>query len=241
MWKIVTLLIIAIISNHVSADTCDARWLTAEYDIKYLTQAGASQHTKMTVWRKPQHVAHQYAQTQITEMWQFVRQGMLKPTRYFDEHKRAIEYQPNDLVHGKRETDWSYRNQLVSDRLLNSMKKTGERGSGCMKTVTYKKMLNGNELTLEWLPFYQLPLHFQREDNQGNSIIWRQQSLTKDSGKVAAFFRQRDRYQATDYADIGDDHTDPFLTNMVTQGFIEQGASGFYDSKGQAIKTDHTH
>ncbi|MDV6328829.1 hypothetical protein U0358_08385 [Idiomarina sp. PL1-037] len=241
MWKILSILIIAITSTQVSAQSCDALWLTADYDIKHSTQAGNEQHTKMTVWRKPEHVAHQYAQTQITEMWQFVRQGMLKPTRYFDEHKRAIEYQPNELVHGKRETDWSYRNQLVSNQLIDSMNKVDERDSGCMKVVTYKKTLNGNELVLEWLPAYKLPLRFQRKDNQGNSIVWQQQSLTKDSDKVAAFFERRDNYKATDYADIGDDHTDPFLTNMVTQGFIEQGASGFYDTKGRAIKSEHTH
>ena len=42
-------------------------------------------------------------------------------------------------------------------------------------------------------------------------------------------------------ADIGDDHTDPFLTNMVNQGFIEAGASGFYDQNGNAIGEGHRH
>ena len=35
-------------------------------------------------------------------------------------------------------------------------------------------------------------------------------------------------YQTTDFADIGDDHTDPFLTDMVHQGFIEHGSDGVY-------------
>ena len=55
------------------------------------------------------------------------------------------------------------------------------------------------------------------------------------------FFAKRESYQSTDYADIGDDHTDPFLTKMVNQGFIEAGASGYYDQHGQAIGSSHTH
>ena len=58
---------------------------------------------------------------------------------------------------------------------------------------------------------------------------------------VSNFFAKRVDYQATDYADIGDDHTDPFLTKMVTQGFIEAGASGFYDQHGRALKGEHNH
>ena len=55
------------------------------------------------------------------------------------------------------------------------------------------------------------------------------------------FFTKRQNYQSTDYADIGDDHTDPFLTKMVTQGFIEAGASGYYDEHGHSIGEGHSH
>ncbi|MFT6897794.1 MAG: hypothetical protein ACJA13_002205 [Paraglaciecola sp.] len=47
--------------------------------------------------------------------------------------------------------------------------------------------------------------------------------------------------KAPDVSDIGDDHSDPFLIKMVTLGFIEHGASGFYDDKGNALEGAHHH
>ena len=70
---------------------------------------------------------------------------------------------------------------------------------------------------------------------------WQQQSLSHEQADINAFFASRYGYQTTDYADIGDDHTDPFLTNMVHQGFIEAGASGFYNASGEALEGSHLH
>ncbi|WP_404402095.1 hypothetical protein LG288_03530 [Idiomarina seosinensis] len=240
MWKNVTFISVLLLAAEANAEVCDAEWVQAEYRISHTTEA-AEQHTEMSLWRKPQHVAHQYPQTQMTEMWQFVREEMLKPTRYFDAHQRAIEYQPNDIIHGKRETNWSYRNQLIADKLLQRMNKISEQGSGCSKTETYQLQLAQQTLVIDWLPAYQLPKRFQRSDSRGNRIIWQQQRLNQDKAVITDFFAHRDVYQATDYADIGDDHTDPFLTNMVSQGFIEAGASGFYDTEGNALEAEHQH
>jgi len=50
-----------------------------------------------------------------------------------------------------------------------------------------------------------------------------------------------DAYQTTDYADIGDNEGDPFLAKMINLGFIEHGASGFYDANGKALGGGHSH
>ena len=229
------------ISASVNAQACSAEWLKASYTITHSNADGDSRSARMTLWRKPQTVAHQYPQTQITEAWQAVSNGSLKPTRYFDAHQRAIEYQPNDVIHGKRETDWSYRNQLISDQLLQRMTKVSTTGSGCDRTEKYHLKQQGQTLILTWLPAYRLPQRFERRDESGNQVVWQQQQSLSEKAAITAFYQQREAYYATDYADIGDDHTDPFLTQMVTQGFIEAGASGFYNSKGEALEGEHGH
>jgi hypothetical protein len=39
-------------------------------------------------------------------------------------------------------------------------------------------------------------------------------------------------YQTTDYADIGEDHTNKFITKMVTSVHIGGLASGIYNDEG---------
>ncbi|MBX2880378.1 MAG: hypothetical protein KTR32_10625 [Granulosicoccus sp.] len=48
-------------------------------------------------------------------------------------------------------------------------------------------------------------------------------------------FKEWDKHFTMDFADIGDNESDPFLKTMITFGFISHGASGFYDSSGQQI------
>ena len=42
-------------------------------------------------------------------------------------------------------------------------------------------------------------------------------------------------YGTTDYTNIGDNESDPFLISMINLGFIEDHAHGFYDSKGNIM------
>ncbi len=105
-------------------------------------------------------------------------------------------------------------------------------------------ILEGYELALSldidlWSRDRQLIASFEVESGKTHRT-WTLTS-TDYNADVNSFFAKRADYQATDYADIGDDHTDPFLTKMVTQGFIEAGASGFYNDKGHALEGEHSH
>ena len=59
--------------------------------------------------------------------------------------------------------------------------------------------------------------------------------------KVQVEFAKWDNYQTTDYADIGDNESDPFLAKMINLGFVEHGASGFYHADGSPIEQLHAH
>ncbi|WP_394130517.1 hypothetical protein [Shewanella maritima] len=190
--------------------------------------------SQLTLWRKGNTVAHQYQQTRITEAWYLLANKQIKPTRYFEQHQRGIEYQPGENVHGKTESDWSYRQQLVSNQLLQQLTLASESGQGCQHQQSFKQTTPSGTLTLVWLPQLQLISQFTWQTSQSTET-WQLLDVTHDSQQVDAFFDQLNQYQMTDYADIGDDHSDPFLTSMVTLGFVEHGASGFYDDKGNAL------
>ena len=225
-------------SAKVSSDCTvdDPGFLRADYKIETTDSAGNVTETSLILWRKGKEVAHQYLQTGITEAWQLIKGNRLKPIRFFDHFERAIEYQPDETVHGKRETDWSNRYQLISDSVLSKMVKPDQmltNDSVCNSTQKVAR-LGDTTLSLNWLTNQKLIKHLNIEDGN-QSVVWTLQNVESDRDEINAFFEKRHDYYATDFADIGDDHTDPFLTQMVTQGFIEHGASGFYNDKGETI------
>lgn len=193
----------------------------------------------LSLWRMGNKVAHQYPATQITEVYTLVRNKLIKPIRYFDSHQRAIEYQPGETIHGKRETDFTYRYQLISDTFIDKMTLVGSAGKNCHQTDTYELKTATRTFKLVWRVKQQLIERFDIEQDNMHRT-WTLTNADFDA-KVSSFFAKRATYQSTDYADIGDDHTDPFLTKMVTQGFIEAGSSGFYDQHGNALEGEHNH
>ena len=135
------------------AQSCEsnANALVARYTVETHNARG-DQQKRLELWRNERVVAHRYPQTQITEAWEQVNTSLIKPTRYFDAHARAIEYQPGEKVHGKSETNWSFRNQLFSDELIATMTETSRTGSGCNTLITFEREDNGTRLTLIWQP-----------------------------------------------------------------------------------------
>ncbi|WP_334062653.1 hypothetical protein [Alteromonas genovensis] len=224
----------------------NGKQVKADYTIKTTTHNATGVHahnsireSNLSLWRVDNKVAHQYPSTQITEVYTLVRNKLIKPVRYFDGHQRAIEYQPGETIHGKKETDFSYRYQLISDTFIDTMTLVSSEGRHCNQKDTYELKTATGVFSLVWLPQQRLIERFNIE--QGN--MHRTWTLTNADyeADVSTFFAKRIDYQSTDYADIGDDHTDPFLTKMVTQGFIEAGASGFYDQHGRALQGEHNH
>lgn len=214
--------------------------LKVTYEITKTNVNSAKRHTtELMIWREQGRVAHQYPATQITEVWERPAHGMIKPTRYFDHHHRAIEYQPGESVHGKVEQDWSYRYQLVSETLLSKMTLAESTGSDCELKQTLTLSDKRQSISVTWWPNKKL-VESLSLDNGHIQETWTLRDQQIDPSSLASFFATRAAYQSTDFADIGDDHSDPFLTNMVNLGFIEAGASGFYDQHGNAIG-EHSH
>jgi hypothetical protein len=233
-----------LLNEQCSNSVSPASNLIAVYEIAKSTNAndGLEHALQITLVRNGNEVAHQYPQTGITESWQLNQASQIKSTRFFDRHERAIEYQPGEKVHGKSESDWSYRNQLISDSLLSKFTTTAVTNEGCNRLETKQFSKDGLLMDITWFPELRLVSRFTIKQKDADSIVesWSLKRLTLSNNQITPFFKSRYAYYATDYADIGDDHTDPFLTKMMNLGFIEQGASGFYDTKGNPMAGDST-
>lgn len=231
------------LNEQCSKSASPANKLIAAYEIVNSSRSRDKLDTalKVTLVRNGNEVAHQYPQTGITESWQLNQANQIKSTRFFDMHERAIEYQPGEKVHGKSESDWSYRYQLISDSLLKKFTTTKSINEGCGRIETKTFSNDGFTMKITWLPELSLINSFAITEKKTDSIVesWSLKSLDLSGEQITPFFKSRYDYYATDYADIGDDHTDPFLTKMMNLGFIEHGASGFYDTNGNPMADDH--
>ena len=246
----------ALNSNQIAAKnsdlSCDA-YLKAHYSVSKIInkESDHSSHdhhhgqphvmnNEVVLWRNQKQVAIHYPGAKITEVWERTKKGKLFLIRYFDAHKRGIEYQPNEI---EGSHDWSQKRQMVSDLLLGRMTLVNEQGSdGCNASneMVYSDGVRRFELT--WFFNQKIAGKFFVEGVESrNRVEWTLESLEQNKGLVEEKFAQLAGFQTTDYTDIGDNESDPFLLNMINLGFIDHGNSGFYDSEGNDIGGEHQH
>ncbi|WP_411026644.1 hypothetical protein, partial [Salmonella sp. s54395] len=63
---------------------------------------------------------------------------------------------------------------------------------------------------------------------------WQLVSLQRAS--MSDTFDRWREWPSTDFADVGDNEADSFLRKMIALGFVEHGASGFYQADGKPMQ-----
>ena len=220
-------------------DSCsiDPEVLGASYQ---MTDSDSDKKATMKLWRQHQRVSNQFTQSGITDMWEHMHNGELRMVRFFDTEQRAIEYQPGEVKYANADSQWQQVHELITDNLKSNMTLVSSSGEGCDKVETYQLTEGDSQLQLEWLPALSLVKSW-KNDTDGHVKTWQLTQLIKDESAVNASFKMRDDYQTTDYADIGDSESDPFIAKMINQGYIDHGPSGFYNSEGEDIGHPHHH
>lgn len=241
MLKKFPLLLLLTSINVFSADCeIDTNIVAAEYLISQVTNADAIQSKyHIILWRDEDRVAHEFQNTDITNVWERTSNGKLRLTRNFDNHKRSIEYQPGEINYNNSDSQWETINQIISDEQIENMELVKSEDIGCniIKSYTYND--DDKKIMLEWMPAKKLLKSYINQSN-GNIVKWELLNVFDDESKIKQTFTSRDNYQSTDYADIGDNESDPFLLKMMNLGHIDHGASGFYNSDGH-IMSGHEH
>jgi hypothetical protein len=201
------------------AQTCslDKNTLSAQYQVTIKKDNKTVTAQNFTLYRHNSVVAYQYKEQGTTELWQHYQGDKVALNRYFDKQQRGIEYQPNEL---RAAVNWQEKYQLISDENIAQMTKITQVGNDCHQQSEYSLVKEGSTIRLTWLP--KLKLVKRLQVSTGKKVkIWQLNTLDHEQAQVLDFFKQKDSYQSTDYADIGDNEDDPFLAKMINQGFIE--------------------
>jgi hypothetical protein len=95
-------------------------------------------------------------------------------------------------------------------------------------------------ISLEWLTHLRLVKTYSEVSSSGKAT-WTLEGMVSEADEVRKHFATRAGYQTTDYADIGDNESDPFFLKMMNLGFVDHGASGFYDHHGRTLAGQYPH
>ena len=105
------------------------------------------------------------------------------------------------------------------------MKKLSTEGKGCQQITSYSFKNHNKQLKLRWLTGLNLLEGLQEFHNDELIMSWRLDNLNTELNHVENYVSSIERYQTTDYADIGDNESIPFLSKMINQGFSDHKAN----------------
>ncbi|KPZ56154.1 hypothetical protein AN391_02303 [Pseudoalteromonas sp. P1-13-1a] len=236
--KLALFLMATLASTSTLARQCDIDSAQLKADYKITNTHNHEQSTQsLTLWRNNSQVAHQ--REVITELWQHLANKQIRPIRYFNAQQRGIEYQPSE-VRGIQ--NWSAKNQLVDAHLIEKMTLLNTQGTGCDEVKNYALTQGDNQFKLALLTKSNLVKSFSVTNKKNHThTALNLNNVSSNKAEITAQFAKWDRFQTTDYADIGDNENDPFLAKMINLGFIEHSATGFYNQQGKAIQGGHHH
>lgn len=219
---------------------CTIEPLMAKYH-ETQTQANSKKIERdITLVRHGNSVAIHYSDAHITELWTKLKNNRMVLTRYFNKHQRGISYEPTEMPKELRKSNWDDKFQLLSQHTIEAMTLTKTSDEHCEQQQTRTSKNKHGTITLEWLPKQRL-IKTYNATSHGKKSLLQLESVEHDAQAINQYFATLEGFDTTDYADIGDMESDPFLSKMINLGFIEHGPSGFYDSEGNDIGEDHHH
>jgi len=238
---LIFLSLIVITNNSFATCAVNADVFGAVYKVTTIhkdNNTESAQH--ITLWRNGRKVAHEYPDAQMTEVWEQMVNKKLRMVNYFDTQQRGIEYTPDEIKISHNENDWLLKRQLITNDLMHSMQHITTVKDDCDDLAKYVLEKKDVKIVLQWLVKRELVKQY-KEESENSTVTWKLERLITDPAKVESVFIARSKYQTTDYADVGDNESDPFLLKMINLGFIAHGSSGFYDAKGNALGDSHQH
>jgi len=202
--------------------------LSAYYDFNHKTLSSSQDSTKVSnkvsnkienthkfeLHRNNNSVIQRNNSQGVDDIWS-LNGTRLSLNRAFEQYKHTIEYQSNELRFKPR---WQDISQLVVTPELDEMQLVAEKKSGCLLEQHYTLKTQQSEYQLVWLPKLKLVKFFELK-NASSTQQWALTDYQTNAEKITSLFNKYDSYQSTDYADVGDNESIPFLAAMINQGF----------------------
>lgn len=231
-----TLCAILLSGFAAASQQCESDSVMATYQIKDSANNSKPIHKHFVLLRNKNTAVH-INNKKVATKWTKIGNSHLKKTSYFVDDKRAIEY---EATTSNTNSQWQYHAQLLPSTFQNQASLVSVNHDGCNTLEHYQRTTQSGTIDIWWYPQKSL-LKSMHSQTAKQNIHWQLNEIVYDKRIIEQQFTQLSQFQSTDFADIGDNESDPFFRKMIRLGFIEHGASGFYDSDGNNLSSSHQH
>ncbi|QSX33182.1 hypothetical protein JYB87_15870 [Shewanella avicenniae] len=200
-------------------------------------QLSGAQHGTLQLLRSQAQTAYYNPENGVAEWWNFAIADHPSFIRVFAKHQRRIDYYTGDLRTLNIKVSQAEMESFATAQLLKQLSHKGP--ATCDGSQVYEGDVKQMHYRVIWSDELGLPLELSITHN-GQTKQWQAQKLIP-ANEVELTLSRWQQFSDTDYADIGDNETDPFLAQMINQGFVEHSEHAVYDSKGKPMHGEHIH
>jgi hypothetical protein len=222
-----------------SPQACQSKSTQLHAQYKITHSSGKS--SEFGLWRNHKSIAQYKIDNKVIDLWYQSSHKQLTLSRLYAEYEQGIEYASEDIL--TYPNLWLDKYQLVPQARMAKLNKLEETGEGC--EVVHMMSSNDGTFKLTWLPKLQLAKRIEQATNSG-TVVWTLTEISHDKSEIEKQFAVWQAYQTTDYADVGDNESNPVLAKMIRVGFA--GPQGSKQSKlhhgdhhGHSHDDDHDH
>ncbi|MDO9162323.1 MAG: hypothetical protein Q8N35_12355 [Methylococcaceae bacterium] len=163
-------------------------------------------------WRTSKRVETHNLQDNTGEIWTKSTDGKIAYERVFHDQKQVIEYTPGDLNAIGAVPDWSAIATLLNQSMIAGLVEDGREQVLGRPASHYQSNNADAPIEITWLDREQLPALIKRND-KGHTISTRIIGIYPLAESPGPYQRSTN-YRYTDFADIGDKESDPFIQSI---------------------------
>ncbi|MBQ1782376.1 MAG: hypothetical protein II007_01840 [Gammaproteobacteria bacterium] len=221
-----------------AASFCPDQPATGSWGLSYQLDNNGQRSGTLEILRHGSDTALYNPDRQIGEWWVLADSKRPRFHRLFGEQQRRIDYTTGDLRALGVNVNIDSIESFAMAPLLSHLK-AGDAVADCPAARHYSGEINGSHYEVNWHSALKLPLLLETR-KAGQVRRWQANALINEPTVNQRFGQWLD-FQPTDFADIGDMETDPFLAKLITQGFIEHAHPTAYNSDGTVISSEGDH
>ncbi|PHR59560.1 MAG: hypothetical protein COA44_01050 [Arcobacter sp.] len=229
-----TLCSLNLLALPVSCDIHTNNNFVAKYTI-------TTPHTqnKINYYRVDKQRAFEYLNQGITEVWTKAPKNQVTLIRGFDKEKRSIEYESIDLKMENKSSVWDIRKNIMNPESFNFTKPSKKHIKGCTLRH-YGKIENGKTITMDWNKEGDVLVRFEVKKKDEILYLYTLDEFQKIDTQNN-HLKTVMSYDRTDFADIGDNESDPFFRKMINLGFISHHEANIIDAEGNTLSLEDSH
>jgi len=194
---------------------------------------------KLNYYRMKDTSAFEYTNQGITEIWTKTQNDRAFLIRGFDADKRGIEYEVIDLSMENKSSSWEKKKNIMHPDSFDFDNGFVEKSQGC-SLWHYSKSTEHREIKMVWNKNKDILVSLEVKDKGKltySYVLKDLQSIKTKTNHITTV----QAYDRTDFADIGDNESDPFFRKMINLGFISHHEANIIDANGNSLALAHSH